>query len=83
MPFIYVWPKGYLEPHNEIGVLSLAKCLVGLELYILQFHSQCLNPLGHSIPTSLAEAATVISNDAKTWTACFINGITCLLIEAS
>ena len=40
-------PEGYRESCNEVGSLSLAKCLVGFEPGSLQFLLR-LNPLGHS-----------------------------------
>ena len=29
--FLLLWPKGYQEPHNEVGSLSHAECLVEIK----------------------------------------------------
>ena len=41
-------PKVTQEPRNEVGSLSIAKCLVGFELGTFWFLLKGLNPLGHS-----------------------------------
>ena len=46
--FVNIRPEGYWEPRNEVGILSLAKRLVGFELGTFRFLLQGLNPLGHS-----------------------------------
>ena len=46
--FVHVWPKGHRKPRNEVGFLSLAKCLAGSEPGTFRFLLLCLNPLGHS-----------------------------------
>ena len=44
---LHFHPEGHREPHNKVGLLSLAKQLVGFELGTFQF-LQCLNSLSHS-----------------------------------
>ena len=44
---LHFWPEGQRESCNEVGFLSLAKCLVGFEVGSFQFLLR-LNPLGHS-----------------------------------
>ena len=44
---LHFWPEDYRESRNEVGSLSLAKCLVGFKLGSFQF-LLCRNPLGQS-----------------------------------
>ena len=46
--FAHIQPKGHQKPHNEVGSLSLAECLLMFEPGTFQFCLQCLNPLGRS-----------------------------------
>ena len=39
--------EAHREPHNEVGSLSLAECLVGFDTEIFKFWLQRLNPLGN------------------------------------
>ena len=43
---LHFWPEGHRESCYELGSLSLAECLVGLELVSFQFLLR-VNPLGH------------------------------------
>ena len=45
--FLEFWHEGHWEPCNEVGTLSLIKCLVGFLLRTFWFYLQCLNLLDH------------------------------------
>ena len=49
---LHIRPEGHRGPHNVVGSLSPAECLVGFEPGTFWFWSQCLNPLGHSPPST-------------------------------
>ena len=46
--FLQFWPEGYREPRNEVGYLSRAEFLVGIDPGTFRFWFNRLNVLGHS-----------------------------------
>ena len=52
--FVNFQPKGHCEPWNEVGSLSLGKCLQGFEPRTFQFYSQtCSNNQLYKMTTCL------------------------------
>ena len=64
--FVHIWPEGHGEPHNKVGSLSPAECLVGFEPGAFRFLLQRLNPLGHS-PQILNFEAKKELNNSSCW----------------
>ena len=46
--FLHIWPERHRELRNEVGFLSPAERLVGLETRTFRFWLEHLNPLNHS-----------------------------------
>ena len=63
--FLCFWTESCWKPCNEVGSLSLAKCLVGFKLGTFWLYFQCLDPQDHSPHSCFSPHSCWVASSSK------------------